>query len=173
MSRAPFRFVRGVAVALPLLVVLAAGGCSKKSDTPATKGPGPANAATGGPATPPVAPPATKPQGPLQSKPGTRPAMLEIMPQGRLAITFLSKDRKGPEVQEFTELPCQVFSDGKTESGKIVARPTEKETDGKTARFSGFFKELTTGKPAALTITFPSGEPRMAQFDVPEGYRTY
>ena len=164
------RFVSGAAA---IAVMICIAGCSKD--------PGPKTPAQGrgpqgqpGPGAAAQKPPAPKPQGPLQSEPGTRMARLETTPNGRFIVTVLSKNRQEVEAIAEKELECNVTAEGKSEAIKLVARPSEAETkENKCSAFLGFSNDLVNGKAAIVVVTFPTGEPRLATFKVPAGYRTF
>ena len=118
--------------------------------------------------------PKPKPSGPLPSKQGTRFARLETIQSGRFVITVLAKNRKDIEAIDAKELTASIMCDGKNETVKLIAKPTpEEEKEGKCSRFQGYSDAVVSGKPAKIVVTFPSGEPKLAHFDMPAGYRSY
>lgn len=159
-----------------LVLSLAAAGCSKeqpKNNVAAGKPAATAPGAGGPAANAPAAKPAPKPQGPLQSRSGTRTARFENTPSGRFVIVPLAKNRQDAEAIEATELECIVMSGTDTERIKVVAKPAEKDGAGKASRFSGYSSLLVKGGECVVSVTFPNEEPKMAQFAVPAGYKSY
>lgn len=167
---------KNATVSLVLLSLVLGAGCGKESPKGAQKAgtPVPGNPAGGAQkAEAPAAKPAPKPQGPLQSRSGTRTARFELTPSGRFVVIPLAKNRTDIEAIEATELECVVMSGGKTEQVKLVAKPTEKDGEGKSSRFTGYSGLVVEGGECVVGVTFPSGEPKVAQFALPAGYKTY
>lgn len=118
--------------------------------------------------------PKPKPSGPLPSKQGSRFAKLETIQSGRFVVTVLAKNRKDIEAIEAKELECTIMCNGKTENVKLIAKPSpEEEKAGKCSKFQGYSDAVVSGKPVKLVVTFPSGEPKLAHFEMPAGYRSY
>jgi hypothetical protein len=136
----------------------------------AARGPGAANAGRG----PGVE---AKILGALPSRPGTRPARLEVTPNGRVLITCLTADRKTPEALDAKSLKIVITAHDEVERLLLEPHPNgEAETKAGTASSYTVMSKLLARplqKGAQVTVNY-GGDPEVrAVFDLPAGYRSY